>query len=101
MKKRSLGTVLVTGADTRIALKESKGYWGSSENSVEFEPQLPGQVYSVGTTRPTPLPGRVGAKQSTCSPIMPQIVTIETAEHDAVRRGEAGGLNLLTCRRAG
>jgi len=29
--------------------------------------QLPGQVRSEGTTRPTPLPLRVGAKHSTCS----------------------------------
>ena len=40
---------------------------------VQFSPlmswtmQLPGQVNSVGTTRPTPLPDRVGAKHSTCS----------------------------------
>ena len=41
--------------------------------SVQFSPLMswtiaePGQVSSVGTTRPTPLPLRVGAKHSTCS----------------------------------
>jgi hypothetical protein len=40
---------------------------------VQFSPlmsctmQLPGHVSRVGTTRPTPLPDRVGAKHSTCS----------------------------------
>ena len=43
------------------------------QSSVQFSPLMswtiaePGQVSSVGTTRPTPLPDRVGAKQSTCS----------------------------------
>lgn len=41
--------------------------------SVQFSPlmswtmQLPGHVSSVGTTSPTPLPLRVGAKHKTCS----------------------------------
>ena len=41
--------------------------------SVQFSPLMSwtiadsGQVRSVGTTRPTPLPDRVGAKHSTCS----------------------------------
>ncbi len=43
------------------------------------------QVNSVGTTRPTPLPLRVGAKQSTCSrPLVTQISVIDLAEHHSV-----------------
>jgi hypothetical protein len=50
----------------------------------------PGQVSKVGTTRPTPLPERVGAKHKTCSgAVMAQIVGAELAEHHAVRTKQA------------
>ena len=65
--------------------------------SCQFSPLMswtiaePGQVSSVGTTRPTPLP-RAGRReaQDMLGPVVAQIVALEPAEHDAVGAEQAG-----------
>src|SRR5579875_3468987 len=55
----------------------------------------PGQVSSVGTTRPTPLPERVGAKHSTCSgPWWRRLGAAPATEQNAVGMQQARALDL-------
>ena len=75
--------------------------------SCQFSPlmswtmQLPGQVNSVGTTRPTPLPLRGRRKaQHMLRAVVSQVRLVQSAEHDAVRVQETRGLDLLRRRPA-
>ena len=58
--------------------------------------QLPGQVRSDGTTRPTPFAAsRRGEAQHVLRSVVTQILSVKPAEHHAVRSEEAGRLDLV------